>query len=420
MASNDKQTRKLDGYIKRIQEQKKAYQKRKDYLATQTLRKINVAGWVEEILDAVGIGSGNAEEGDVPTNEAPVTSGDGNGIVAAAKTKIGAKYVLGNEGPSTFDCSGLVYWAYKQNGYTFGRGTAHDYYKNWDKVTNPVAGDAISFDADNDGRSEHVGIYIDADTMIHTANPRKNLEIVKMGPYWGKHVVGYRRPPQKYWPKGNGDSAAKSFAEEVTTVSTTSTELIGDPGFYPPIESENESTIFDGRTGTYPYNQLFFRGSSIILPAVSRAQFLQQRIGWGRSTNYSQYEHLDKEQFIHQGHYDGYEGNLYSPDAKRLFESLLSKTQKPYFEVVSGFRFSNKGQLSPHEAGCAIDLLVRDIDEAREIADCAWTLGVQSIAIGGDFNQNKGFIHLDIGPKGDGFSYEGTPIYGGPGKWVIA
>ncbi|UOE58077.1 M23 family metallopeptidase [Cytobacillus oceanisediminis] len=153
--------------------------------------------------------------------------------------------------------------------------------------------------------------------------------------------------------------------------------------------------------------------------SLTREAFLYERIGWGRTTNYRGYHHLNKKRFVHQGIYDGYEGNLYSPDAKNVFESLLLKTKKPYFEIVSGFRYSESGQLSPHEAGCAMDILVGDIDEVREIADCAWLLGIRSIAIGGNFEQNKGFVHLDIAPKGKDFSYDGIPIYGGPGKWVM-
>ena len=169
----------------------------------------------------------------------------------------------------------------------------------------------------------------------------------------------------------------------------------------------------------YPYKPLAFQGSAIIPSKLERRDFLIGRVGWGRTTKYEGYVSLDETKFIHQSHYDGYEGNLYSPDAKNLFENLLLKTQKPYFEVISGFRYSNKGQLSPHEAGCAMDILVRDLDEVREIADCAWQLGVRSIAIGGDFSNENGFIHIDIAPKGEWFQYGEIPIYGGPGKWDI-
>ncbi|MBF6328872.1 C40 family peptidase [Nocardia transvalensis] len=48
---------------------------------------------------------------------------NGPGFVAldAAKSKVGAQYVWGATGPSNFDCSGLVKWAYKQAGIDLPR-----------------------------------------------------------------------------------------------------------------------------------------------------------------------------------------------------------------------------------------------------------------------------------------------------------
>lgn len=184
--------------------------------------------------------------------------------------------------------------------------------------------------------------------------------------------------------------------------------------------SEEEKLIDKTYSSSYPYYPVRFIGESIKKGGDTREEFLLNRVGWARTTKYEKMVSLDKKRFIHSDKYDGHEGNLYSPDAKRLFENLLLKTKKPYFEVISGFRFSNSGQLSPHEAGCAIDIHVKSIEEVREVADCAWQLGVRSIAIGGDFDNNKGFIHLDIAPKGKDFMYDGIPIYGGPGKWVTA
>ena len=39
----------------------------------------------------------------------------------AAKSKLGAEYIWGASGPSNFDCSGLVQWAYKQAGINLPR-----------------------------------------------------------------------------------------------------------------------------------------------------------------------------------------------------------------------------------------------------------------------------------------------------------
>lgn len=169
----------------------------------------------------------------------------------------------------------------------------------------------------------------------------------------------------------------------------------------------------------FPYEPVSVSSNGITKHRGDRETFMIKRIGWVRTEKYQGLKSLNKKRFIHQPHYDGHEGNLYSPDAKRVFESLLLKTKKPYFEVISGFRFSKDGQLSAHEAGCAIDIKVKDMEDVRLIADCAWLVGIRSIGIGGEIDQGKGFIHLDIAPKGKDFMYDGVPIYGGPGKWEM-
>ncbi|SUA40875.1 C40 family peptidase [Nocardia africana] len=47
--------------------------------------------------------------------------GVGDVALDAARSKIGADYVWGASGPSNFDCSGLVQWAYKQAGIQLPR-----------------------------------------------------------------------------------------------------------------------------------------------------------------------------------------------------------------------------------------------------------------------------------------------------------
>lgn len=45
----------------------------------------------------------------------------GQRALAAAQTKVGSPYVYGASGPSAFDCSGLVHWAYQQVGVDLPR-----------------------------------------------------------------------------------------------------------------------------------------------------------------------------------------------------------------------------------------------------------------------------------------------------------
>jgi len=224
---------------------------------------------------------------------------------------------------------------------------------------------------------------------------------------------------------GGGTTSSNAFSTRSFTASDSHDghdhghSMHGDYGLENQGLDEEGKKVDAAFKEHYAYKPVIFKGGFIRPSGMTRESFLTERIGWGRSTDYSGLESLDKSRFIHSEHYDGHEGNLYSPDAKSIFESLLLKVKKPYFEVVSGFRYSEEGLLSPHEAGCAIDIWVKDLEEVREIADCAWVMGIRSIAIGGNFEKQQGFIHLDICPKGKDFGYDGVSIYGGPGKWVM-
>lgn len=81
--------------------------------------------------------------------------------MTSAKTQKGARYVWGAEGGYSrgYDCSGLIYWAYRKHGKTLPR-TAHDQYLRSQKVSaaNRKPGDLI-FIHDARGRVFHVGIY---------------------------------------------------------------------------------------------------------------------------------------------------------------------------------------------------------------------------------------------------------------------
>ncbi len=51
---------------------------------------------------------------------ASAAGGPGDGAVKAALSKLGRPYVWGAKGPSSFDCSGLTQWAWRQAGVNLG------------------------------------------------------------------------------------------------------------------------------------------------------------------------------------------------------------------------------------------------------------------------------------------------------------
>ncbi|MBC5995869.1 peptidoglycan endopeptidase [Romboutsia ilealis] len=91
--------------------------------------------------------------------------------VALAKKQLGKPYGWGAEGPNSFDCSGLTYYVYKQNGITLPRASKSQASagKSVSK-SNLKAGDLVFFNTNGKGIS-HVGIYIGDGKMIHSTKP---------------------------------------------------------------------------------------------------------------------------------------------------------------------------------------------------------------------------------------------------------
>ncbi|MDQ1463963.1 MAG: peptidoglycan DL-endopeptidase CwlO [Actinomycetota bacterium] len=111
--------------------------------------------------------------------------------VAAALSKLGDRYVFGASGPSTFDCSGLVQWAYGRAGVS----TAHYTGAFWNSYRHVSydelkPGDLVFFHRDH----HHVGIYIGNGMMVnapHTGDVVRIASVLGHGAYSGAvRVVG--------------------------------------------------------------------------------------------------------------------------------------------------------------------------------------------------------------------------------------
>lgn len=92
----------------------------------------------------------------------PPSSGKGTQIANLAATHLGAPYVYGASGPSTFDCSGLVQYTYRQAGIAVPR-TSYSQAVAGYPVSNSAArpGDVVIL-----GGGSHVGIYVGGGQMI--------------------------------------------------------------------------------------------------------------------------------------------------------------------------------------------------------------------------------------------------------------
>jgi cell wall-associated NlpC family hydrolase len=106
----------------------------------------------------------------------PAVGGSGKAVQAlrAALGKLGRPYVWGAAGPSTFDCSGLTMWAYKQVGINLPHFTG----AQWNAGTHVSRGelqpgDLVFFYSDR----HHMGMYIGAGKMVHAPHTGDVVQI---------------------------------------------------------------------------------------------------------------------------------------------------------------------------------------------------------------------------------------------------
>ncbi|WP_289682409.1 C40 family peptidase [Romboutsia ilealis] len=117
-------------------------------------------------------------------------------VLDLAEKQLGKPYVWGAEGPNSFDCSGLIYYVYKNAaGITLPRTSAAQYSAGVAvSKSNLKAGDLIFSSTDGTGNITHVAIYAGNGKMIHAPRSGKNVEKVDMNTnYWNKAYVGARR-----------------------------------------------------------------------------------------------------------------------------------------------------------------------------------------------------------------------------------
>ena len=114
----------------------------------------------------------NQESGGGSVAEA---TGDVSGFIATAKAQQGKPYVLGDEGPNSFDCSGLVHYSLNANGVKVGRMSAKNYAKidSWEtvySVSDLKTGDLLFFRSDSSATISHTGIWLGGSKYIHASS----------------------------------------------------------------------------------------------------------------------------------------------------------------------------------------------------------------------------------------------------------
>ncbi|MEU2283932.1 NlpC/P60 family protein [Streptomyces sp. NPDC013178] len=95
-------------------------------------------------------------------------SGRAAAAVTAARSALGRPYVWGGNGPSGFDCSGLMQWSYAQAGVSLPRTSqAQAHAGRQVPLSQARPGDLVTYRSD----ASHVGMYVGNGQVIHAPYP---------------------------------------------------------------------------------------------------------------------------------------------------------------------------------------------------------------------------------------------------------
>ncbi|KJK59592.1 C40 family peptidase [Saccharothrix sp. ST-888] len=130
-------------------------------------------------LSSGGSGGGSSSGGSNAGGSVNAPSGSyAAAAVAAAESQQGKPYLWGAVGPDSFDCSGLMVWAYAKAGVSLPRTSQEQASAGTDvgtDISNARPGDLIIYYSDQ----HHVGMYVGGGQVIHA--PRSGKPVQYMG-----------------------------------------------------------------------------------------------------------------------------------------------------------------------------------------------------------------------------------------------
>ena len=117
-------------------------------------------------------------------------------VVSTARQMLGTPYRYGGDSPdSGFDCSGLVWYSYRQAGLAVPRTSKAQY-----RQARPVSrrhlqpGDLIFFRSGRGGFVSHVGIYLGEGEFVHAPSSGRKVSIGRLdAPHWRRHFYAAGR-----------------------------------------------------------------------------------------------------------------------------------------------------------------------------------------------------------------------------------
>jgi cell wall-associated NlpC family hydrolase len=145
-------------------------------------RLIPKGAGVEQLVSLVDVGGSDpGAAGSGPATETSVPAPALETFLRAAMSRQGDPYIYGAAGPSSFDCSGLVQWSFRQAGIVMPRVAADQ------ALTGPAVpvsqlqpGDLLFYHTDPTDPTyiSHVAIYLGDGWMIQAPEPGLDVEVV--------------------------------------------------------------------------------------------------------------------------------------------------------------------------------------------------------------------------------------------------
>lgn len=144
----------------------------------------------QDVADAPSTGTAESTA-PAAKDEAPAPQGNSSraqSAISAATSKVGSTYVWGTSGPSTFDCSGLTSYAYRQVGISLPRSSRAQFSMGSSVAKSDLQpGDLVFYYSP----ISHVGIYIGNGKIVDAANTRSGVRITTLNsmPFSGARRV---------------------------------------------------------------------------------------------------------------------------------------------------------------------------------------------------------------------------------------
>jgi cell wall-associated NlpC family hydrolase len=110
----------------------------------------------------------------------PVGSG-ASGAVAAAESRVGDPYVYGAAGPSAFDCSGLVMWAYAQVGISLPHFSGGQYADTTHISMSQLEPGDLVFPADP---GQHVAMYVGGGMIVQAPYTGADVQVIPLSSFF--------------------------------------------------------------------------------------------------------------------------------------------------------------------------------------------------------------------------------------------